>query len=174
MYHKPLSLESYLSLSAECMSGPMGLSPPPYLSFSLPPSPPLSVLHTRKTIPHFPAVKVTSCRCLPVTKYFYLSMKPRAPTTILRGLGIINNLNMHETICISIQVQQYGSHLLRHLERVGWADGREEERTWLFACKDFSDCDSHRWSSIEILLNVWWANLLSFSGGLSSGLSSFL
>lgn len=60
--HKLLSLNWYLSLSVECMSGPSGplsLSPSPTISFScLSPSLCHSVFHTRKTIPlSFPCGK---------------------------------------------------------------------------------------------------------------------
>lgn len=52
--HKLLSLNWYLSLSVECMSGPSGplsLSLPHYLLLCLSPSLCHSVFHTRKTIP---------------------------------------------------------------------------------------------------------------------------
>ena len=150
MYHKPLSLESYLSLSVECMSGPMGSPIALFLSLSESPSPSFSLFHTRKTIPHFPTVKVTPRRCVPVTKYFYPSTKPRTPPISLRGCWIINHLNMHEIICIIIQGQQYGSHLFWHLERVVWSRWwREgEEKTWFFVCKDFSSSLSQTaWTS---------------------------
>lgn len=74
-------------------------------SFWYPPSIFWGIPH-QEAIPHFPTVKVKAMQVSARDKiYFCPKCKITRPTNILRGIWIINNLNIHQIICIIIQVQ---------------------------------------------------------------------
>lgn len=146
--HKLLSLNWYLSLSAECMSGPSGTLPPPphtpTISFSL--SLRLfAILYFapgKQSASHSPVVKVKLWWFLSMTKYLpsrLLRICPRRAAGKKKGY-----FNMHEVICVTGAgaAAQLPSPAPLHLEQMvgGGREGGEGEmvKPGLIVCKRFS------------------------------------